>query len=86
MTLMAAPEAELARRGITRPWLACGVGKDRAKRFYEKAGWRNAGKVPYRSVTRDGAVEVMVWRFERGVPEQDHLPVLVKLFALELSF
>jgi hypothetical protein len=66
MTLMAAAETELARRGGRPPWLACGIGNDRAARFYQKAGWRNAGKVPYGSVTSGGKVEVMVWRFERG--------------------
>lgn len=66
MTLMAAAEAELLRRGITRPWLACAIGNDRAARFYEKAGWRNVGMRPYGSVTKDGPVEVMVWRFERA--------------------
>jgi GNAT superfamily N-acetyltransferase len=64
-TLLAAAEAELARRGFDRPWLACGIGNDRAARFYEKCGWRNAGVRAYGSVTKGGVVEVQVWRFEK---------------------
>ena len=40
--LIADAEARLAERGVTTAWLACGVGNDRAARFYEKCGWVRA--------------------------------------------
>jgi GNAT superfamily N-acetyltransferase len=66
-TLMDAAEAELARRGIATPWLACGIGNDRAARFYEKRGWVNARTQTSRLETPEGVFEIQVWRFEKTV-------------------
>ena len=66
-TLMEAAEAELARRGITTAWLACGIGNDRAARFYEKRGWVNARRMTNRLETPEGVFEIEVWRFEKAV-------------------
>jgi GNAT superfamily N-acetyltransferase len=63
--LMDAAQAELLRRGVTRPWLACGIGNDRAARFYEKRGWVRARTVPSRLETEDGVFEIEVWRYEK---------------------
>lgn len=63
--LMEAAEAELAHRGVTTPWLACGIGNDRAARFYEKRGWVNARRMTNRLETPEGVFEIEVWRFER---------------------
>jgi len=63
--LMGGAEAELARRGITRPWLACGIGNDRAARFYEKCGWVNARRQTNRLETPEGMFEIEVWRYEK---------------------
>ncbi|MGB9369112.1 MAG: GNAT family N-acetyltransferase [Xanthobacteraceae bacterium] len=63
--LMEAAEAELARRGVTTPWLACGIGNDRAARFYEKRGWVNARTQTSRLETPEGVFEIQVWRYEK---------------------
>ena len=63
--LMEAAEAELARRGVATPWLACGIGNDRAARFYEKRGWVNARRQTNRLETPEGVFEFEVWRFEK---------------------
>jgi GNAT superfamily N-acetyltransferase len=65
--LMRAAEAELARRGHTAVWLACGVGNDRAARFYDKSGWRNARTMTNVLETQDGTFEIEVWRYEKDV-------------------
>ncbi len=41
--LLAATEAELARRGIRDAAIQCSAGNDRAHRFYTRAGWRDSG-------------------------------------------
>jgi len=66
-SLMAAAEAELARRGVETAWLDCAVGNDRAARFYQKCGWRNAGRHVNRLETSAGVFEVPHWRFEKRV-------------------
>ena len=63
--LMEAAEAELARRGIATPWLACGIGNDRAARFYDKRGWVNARTQTNRLETPEGVFEIEVWRYEK---------------------
>jgi ribosomal protein S18 acetylase RimI-like enzyme len=66
-SLMTGAEAELARRGIAIAWLACAVGNDRAARFYEKCGWRNARRQVNRLETEKGVFEVDHWRYEKQV-------------------
>jgi len=66
-SLMAGAEAELARRGIATAWLDCAVGNDRAARFYQKCGWREARKQVNRLETTEGVFEVPHWRFEKVV-------------------
>jgi GNAT superfamily N-acetyltransferase len=63
--LMRDAEAQLAARGISKPWLACAVGNVRAARFYEKSGWRRAGVVTLDSETSDGPFPLEVWRYEK---------------------
>ena len=63
--LMDAAEAELARRGVATPRLACGIGNDRAARFYEKCGWMNARTQTNRLETPEGVFEIQVWRYEK---------------------
>jgi GNAT superfamily N-acetyltransferase len=72
--LIADAEAELARRGVTTAWLACAVGNDRAARFYEKSGWRNARTTVNRLDTQDGVFTIDVWRYEKQVVRQDRTP------------
>jgi ribosomal protein S18 acetylase RimI-like enzyme len=65
--LMRAAETELARRGYTDVWLACAVGNDRAARFYDKSGWRNAGTRVSRLDTPGGVFEIDIWRYEKAL-------------------
>ena len=67
--LIADAEARLAGRGVTTAWLACGIGNDRAARFYEKCGWVRARTQVNRLETPDGVFEFEVWRYEKGVRE-----------------
>jgi GNAT superfamily N-acetyltransferase len=66
-TLIADAEALLAARGVITAWLACAVGNDRAARFYEKCGWRNARTTMNRLETADGVFEIEIWRYEKRV-------------------
>ncbi|WP_237152495.1 GNAT family N-acetyltransferase [Oryzibacter oryziterrae] len=42
-TLLAAAEAELARRGVADAVIQCTTGNTRAYRFYSKSGWSDSG-------------------------------------------
>jgi GNAT superfamily N-acetyltransferase len=63
--LIADAETRLAGRGVTTAWLACGIGNDRAARFYEKRGWVRARTQVNRLETPDGVFEFEVWRYEK---------------------
>ena len=65
--LIADAEARLAARGVATAWLACGIGNDRAARFYEKCGWVRARTQVNRLETPNGVFEVEVWRYEKRV-------------------
>ena len=45
--LLAAAEQQVADAGHEVAWLAVVVGNARARAFYEKHGWRDAGDLPY---------------------------------------
>jgi len=66
-TLIADAEARLAGRGVATAWLACGIGNDRAARFYEKCGWVRARTQVNRLETPDGVFEFEVWRYEKAM-------------------
>lgn len=51
--LLAEGERQVTAAGHTEPWLAVVEGNARARRFYERSGWRDAGPLPY-EVTVDG--------------------------------
>ena len=46
-TLRAEAERQVAAGGHDVAWLAVAIGNTRARAFYEKAGWTNAGDLPY---------------------------------------
>lgn len=66
--LIADAEAIMAAKGVRTAWLACAIGNTRAARFYEKAGWKNAGIENYAADTPLGPITLAVWRFERSLP------------------
>jgi GNAT superfamily N-acetyltransferase len=45
--LLAEAERQVAAAGYDEAWLAVVAGNARARRFYEKHGWRDAGDLPY---------------------------------------
>ncbi len=55
--LLAEAERQVADAGYAEAWLAVVTGNARARRFYEKHGWRDAGDLPY-VVTAGGATYV----------------------------
>ncbi len=68
--LIAAGESIVARRGFDTAWLAVVEGNARARRFYERCGWSNAGRLDY--VVEDGGViiDVPTLRYEKHVGYQ----------------
>ncbi|WP_158234131.1 GNAT family N-acetyltransferase [Oceaniglobus indicus] len=67
-TMMAEAEHRLHARGITDAWLACGVGNDRAARFYAKCGWRDVGRRREPMETAAGPFMLEIIRFEKRLP------------------
>lgn len=65
--LMGDAEARFLARGISRPWLACAIGNERAARFYRKAGWTMTGVECVPADTVEGPFPLDVWRFERAL-------------------
>jgi GNAT superfamily N-acetyltransferase len=48
--LMTEAERRIARAGHARAWLAVVAGSTRARRFYERHGWSDAGPFSYAAV------------------------------------
>lgn len=55
--LLAEAERQIAAAGYAEAWLAVVAGNARARRFYEKHGWHDAGELPY-EVTAGGTTYV----------------------------
>jgi GNAT superfamily N-acetyltransferase len=59
--------AEAARQvkadGHDRAWLAAAAGNARARRFYERQGWRDEGPFDYPVSTEQGAIMVTCHRY-----------------------
>ncbi len=49
-------------------WLAVAVGNARARRFYARQGWVDAGYLDYGAETSSGPVSVPCRRYEKPVP------------------
>jgi hypothetical protein len=45
-------------------WLAVVAGNARARRFYERNGWRDAGAIDYAAEIRGGTLPVPCRRYE----------------------
>lgn len=58
-------ESLLAAAGFDRAWLAVVAGNARARAFYERSGWSDAGAIEYRAQTAAGFVVVPCRRYER---------------------
>ncbi len=58
-------ECRIRDSGHSTAWLACAVGNERAKRFYEKSGWVDKGCHSVELETTEGPFPLQVWRFEK---------------------
>jgi ribosomal protein S18 acetylase RimI-like enzyme len=66
-TLLGHGEVTIGRR-FDRAWLAVVAGNARARRFYERHGWSDAGRFDYVARTTDGAtIAVPAHRYEKRV-------------------
>jgi GNAT superfamily N-acetyltransferase len=62
--LLRTGEDEVRRAGHTRAWLAVVAGNARARAFYSRQGWRDAGQFIYRAETEAGSFPVPSHRYE----------------------
>ncbi len=54
----------LLEAGHEHPWLAVVAGNARARRFYEREGWRDTGPLAYEAPVDGGSVTVAGRRYE----------------------
>jgi ribosomal protein S18 acetylase RimI-like enzyme len=64
--LLSHAEQQVAREHDTA-WLSVAEGNVRARRFYEKCGWRDAGAIDYRAEIAGGTLAVPCRRYEKVV-------------------
>lgn len=62
--LLAQAQNVIARAGHERAWLAVVAGNERARAFYERYGWTDAGPIAYEAETETGFVIVPCRRYE----------------------
>ena len=67
-TLMTEAERQVARAGHARAWLAVVAGNTRARRFYERHGWSDAGPFTYPAAGQDGPISVPARRYVKQLP------------------
>jgi GNAT superfamily N-acetyltransferase len=65
--LLAEVERQVVERGHRRAWLAVAAGNSRARRFYERSGWRDDGPFDYQADGPDGPVAVPCRRYVRDL-------------------
>ena len=61
--LMREAERRVRANGHSRGWLAVVAGNARARAFYERSGWRNAGRFAYDAVADNGTIGVPSLRY-----------------------
>jgi ribosomal protein S18 acetylase RimI-like enzyme len=60
-------EARLRDEGVSKAWLVCAIGNQRAARFYEKRGWSLAGTVIEHLKAGSGTFPLEIWRYEKSL-------------------
>jgi hypothetical protein len=58
-------EARFIAAGVGQAWLACGIGNDRAARFYEKQDWTRGADVTIQLEIPGAIIPLVVWRYEK---------------------
>jgi GNAT superfamily N-acetyltransferase len=66
-TLLAEAERQVLANGHSRAWLAVATGNLRARRFYERSGWTDAGAFDYPAATEAGPIPVPCHRYVKDV-------------------
>lgn len=70
--LLARAEEIVADNGHESAWLAVVSGNARARRFYERNGWIDAGLIDYPAATDDGSVSIPANRYDKRVTRNDN--------------
>ncbi|MDG4822574.1 GNAT family N-acetyltransferase [Asanoa sp. WMMD1127] len=65
--LLAEAERLVAAEGYGEAWLAVAPGNARARHFYERSGWSDAGLFDYPAQTADGPLPVPCHRYVKPV-------------------
>ena len=65
--LLAEAERQVAAAGFRQAWLAVVPGNARARRFYERQGWYDAGDLEYPAAAGTGTVLVRCRRYAKAV-------------------
>ena len=61
-------ESEIGER-FDRAWLAVVAGNTRARRFYARNGWRDAGVFEHQAPIEGGSVPLAAHRYEKDLPQ-----------------
>jgi ribosomal protein S18 acetylase RimI-like enzyme len=65
--LIAEAERQVKANGHDEAWLAVATGNARARRFYERSGWADAGAFDYPADTEQGPIPVPCHRYVKQV-------------------
>lgn len=65
--LLRSGEDRIRQAGYVQAWLAVVAGNGRARAFYARCGWRDAGPMSYEAQTTDGPFPVPTHRYERDL-------------------
>ena len=65
--LIAEAERQVKANGYAEAWLAVATGNARARRFYERSGWTDAGAFDYPADTENGPIPVPCHRYTKQV-------------------
>jgi GNAT superfamily N-acetyltransferase len=68
--LMADAEERIRAAGHTTAWLAVVEGNARARRFYERRGWRDDGPFEYAAAGEDGPITVRALRYVKDLSDE----------------
>lgn len=64
-SLLTASEVEMAKEGTAEAELHCVIGNERARRFYERMGWFQRGKIMVQAAREHSQVHVPFWRMTK---------------------
>lgn len=65
--LIAEAERQVRSNGHSQAWLAVVAGNERARAFYERAGWHDEGPFEYSAAAEGGAIEVPAHRYIKNL-------------------